>query len=371
MSFRQSSCRAAIVAAVLLCGAGSVRPVVAQKTAPLITRDTDHDGVPDPRDRCRGTPVGATVDANGCPSASAAPPSAAPAPQASAPAPQSVAPGTTPQNTTRPGTQAASPPASSPPASSPPAAPASVLTQALGNAGATPANTPSSPSSAPSTPANTPAQPRPASPQPAAPVPSVPAPPASSLTAGFAMPLSHGTNSAAQLEYARTLVLRLDSAIVSLVEVFRGTSGVPLAGASEPTVLSTREKGRWTRCRLLHLDLLTMKDAVEFLKDSAPGGATVSRAATVLSSAFAELSATEECDNVGSMIAAPLRWQPWQTSYENAARAFYRDWYTQLRNVHEANRGFARALIPVLPATRVFDVPPGLPRTPPMAGAAR
>jgi outer membrane protein OmpA-like peptidoglycan-associated protein len=31
------------------------------------SRDADHDGVPDKRDRCPGTPLGATVDANGCP----------------------------------------------------------------------------------------------------------------------------------------------------------------------------------------------------------------------------------------------------------------------------------------------------------------
>ena len=30
-------------------------------------RDTDHDGVPDPRDKCPGTPAGAHVDASGCP----------------------------------------------------------------------------------------------------------------------------------------------------------------------------------------------------------------------------------------------------------------------------------------------------------------
>ena len=34
---------------------------------PRPPRDTDQDGVPDKRDRCPGTPVGATVDARGCP----------------------------------------------------------------------------------------------------------------------------------------------------------------------------------------------------------------------------------------------------------------------------------------------------------------
>ena len=39
----------------------------AQKTSPAQTRDSDHDGVPDPMDRCPGTPAGFPVDANGCP----------------------------------------------------------------------------------------------------------------------------------------------------------------------------------------------------------------------------------------------------------------------------------------------------------------
>jgi hypothetical protein len=71
------------------------------------------------------------------------------------------------------------------------------------------------------------------------------------------------------------------------------------------------------------------------------------------------------------MVEAPDRWAPWQQNYENSARGFYRDWYTQLRAVHEADRGLARALNAALPAARQFPIPPGLPPNPPTVGAVR
>ncbi len=90
-----------------------------------------------------------------------------------------------------------------------------------------------------------------------------------------------------------------------------------------------------------------------------------------LAEGFDGLVATTECDNLGSMIDSPDRWAPWQSNYEASARAFYKDWYPQLRIVHEANRAFARALSPVLPAGR--QIPPigALPPTPPTIGAVR
>jgi len=102
-----------------------------------------------------------------------------------------------------------------------------------------------------------------------------------------------------------------------------------------------------------------------------PGGASLGRATLNLADAFAALTATGECDNVGSMIDAPDRWTPWQTNYESSVGNFFRDWYTQLRAVHEADRAFARALNPVLPAGRQFPPPAGLPPTPPTIGAGR
>jgi hypothetical protein len=162
----------------------------------------------------------------------------------------------------------------------------------------------------------------------------------------------------------------LDSAVVTLVGVFRNTSGQPLSGAAEPGALSQRERERWLRCRNLHWDLATFRDAVGALKDSLPDNAALRRAAAGLDSALAELEATAECDNVASMIEAPARWDPWTAQYEAAARRFYAAWYTQLRNVHEKDRAFAVALNGVLPAARRLLVPPGLPRNPPYAGAA-
>lgn len=185
------------------------------------------------------------------------------------------------------------------------------------------------------------------------------------MTAGFWMPGYSGHSDADKLEYARALTLRLDSAVVALVEVFRNTSGAPLSGATGPSVLSAREKGRWNRCRLIQLDLGTISEAVGMIKDSLPGGPMLAHAAANLAESFEGLVATSECDNIGSMIEAPDRWSPWQTNYETSARNFYQDWYTQLRAVHEADRAFARALLPALPAGRRFPEPAGLPPTPP------
>jgi len=146
-----------------------------------------------------------------------------------------------------------------------------------------------------------------------------------SATAGFSVPNYPAGTAAARLDYARMLALRLDSAVVALVEVFRGTTGRPLPGATSPNLLSAREKRRWAQCRLIHLDLGTMSDAVQEMKDSMPGGASLSRAALNLADAFATLVATGECDNVGSMIDAPDRWTPWQSNYESSVGTFFRD----------------------------------------------
>lgn len=190
------------------------------------------------------------------------------------------------------------------------------------------------------------------------------------LTAGFWMPGYEGTDDDALLEYSRALARRLDSAVVALVEIFRNTTGAPVVGATGPNILATREKGRWQRCRLIHFDLGTLGDAAMFLKDSLTAP-TLNRAAVTLSDAFEGLSATAECDNVVSMVEAPDRWAPWQQNYETSARTFYRDWYTQLKALHDADRAFARAVNSALPAARQFPIPPALPPTPPTIGAVR
>jgi OOP family OmpA-OmpF porin len=48
--------------------------------APCAVPDSDHDGVPDFRDKCPDTPAGEKVDKDGCPLPAAAKPEAAPAP---------------------------------------------------------------------------------------------------------------------------------------------------------------------------------------------------------------------------------------------------------------------------------------------------
>ena len=173
------------------------------------------------------------------------------------------------------------------------------------------------------------------------------------------MPVFEGTTEAEALEYARMMVLRLDSAAVSLYELFRNTSGVPMAGATSPNVLSTREKNRWRRCRLIQFDLGTFGDAAAVLKDTLRTP-RLQRAAVNLADALEGLSAAAECDNVVSMVEAPERFAPWQQSYEQSARTFYRDWYVQLKAVHDADRSFALALNAQLPTARQFPMFPTL-----------
>jgi len=216
--------------------------------------------------------------------------------------------------------------------------------------------------------------------QPAAPAaqPSAPAsqvtpqaahPSTNAFTAGLAMPAYTGSTSAAALDYAARFGRMLDSAIVTLVELFRNTSGEAMAGASDPTALSQRERDRWSRCRNVYWDLTTFASAMEPLRQALPANPGLQQAAAELDAAFAASQAVAECDNVASMIAAPERWTPWSDQYQTAAQHFYRDFYAQVRDVHEHDRAFVIALNTVLPAGRHVAVPPGLPRNPPYAGA--
>ncbi len=311
-------CRIAFVALGLV--AGLSLPLAAQNLG-----DLDGDGVPNPLDRCPNTPRGVRVDATGCPVAAGAQPAAQPQG-----APTRGAPGA--------------------PA---PAGKAGRPTPTLVRPGA---------------PAPSGAQPAVVTPQAAVTPPAAPA--ATTFSAGLAMPPFSGGNDAGRLEYARTLAKNFDSAVVTLVGLFRNTTGQPLVGATAPTSLSTRERERWGRCRDLHWDLTTYASGLESILDALPANPALRRAAAALDTALTELDATAECDNVSSMISAPERWDPWAQQYTTSARRFYADWYTQVREAHERDRAFVMALNPALPPGRALPVPPGLPRNAPYAGAA-
>ncbi len=193
---------------------------------------------------------------------------------------------------------------------------------------------------------------------------------AATYTAGLAMPPYTGTTSEEAWEYAARLGRMLDSTIVTLVGTFRNTSGQPMIGASSPATLSRREQDRWVRCRNLYWDLTTYAAAVGTLRQSLGSDPALQRAAADLDSAFSKSVATAECDNVASMIAAPERWTPWQDQYEASARHFYRDFYPQVREVHEKDRALMSELNRFLPAAHRAPPPPGLPTNPPYAGAA-
>lgn len=190
------------------------------------------------------------------------------------------------------------------------------------------------------------------------------------MTAGLAMLPYSGRNEEARLGYARRLAIGIDTVIVAFIDVFRNTSGQPLGGATGPEALSTRERLRWSRCRDLHWDLTTYATGSSALLVGLPDNLPLRQAAAALDSALSQLDATAECDNIASMMSAPQRWSPWQQQYETVARRFYRDWYGQLRTIHERDRAFARALNAVVPAANRIAVPPGLPANAPYAGAA-
>jgi hypothetical protein len=192
--------------------------------------------------------------------------------------------------------------------------------------------------------------------------------PANAFSAGLSLPPFSGSTDAARYEYLGLLAQHLDSATVALVELYRNTSGQPMAGATSPEALSTREHERWARCRNLYWDFSTYRPGLESVSPSIRD-ATLARAAAALDSALASVDALEECDNVSSMISAPERWDPWAQQYANAARHFYTGWYDQVREAHERVRALVRALNAAHPGQAVA-VPPGLPSNPPYAGAA-
>jgi hypothetical protein len=196
-----------------------------------------------------------------------------------------------------------------------------------------------------------------------------PAAASASFTAGLGLQPFEGGGDAARLDYARRLAQHLDSAAVSLMSLFRGTSGQPMAGATGPATISGRERDRWTRCRDLYWDFTTFATGVESIVDGLPPNSALSRAAAALDSALDNTEALGECDNVASMISAPDRWVPWTEQYTNAARHFYSDWYAEMREAHEKDRAFVIALNATASAGRTIPVPPALPRTPPYAGA--
>lgn len=345
--------RVRLAFAVACLVAGAALPLASQNLG-----DLDGDGVPNPQDRCPNTPRGARVDANGCPATGtpAAPGVRPPAVTGGAPAQQVGAP-------------------SAPAAGTPSGKQARPSPTLVTVPGANPANPPSG---QPATPGQTPtvgAQPGAAlvTPQAAVTAPAgVAAAPAAAgaFTAGLSIPPYSGTTPEQRLEYGRTLARNLDSAILSLVAVFRNTSGQPMPGASAPTALSARERDRWGRCRDLHFDLASYVGGVEGFLDGLEDNPALERAASALDSALSAVDATADCDNVSSMITAPDRWDPWSQQYTTSARRFYANWYAQVRGVHERDRAFVMALNAVLPAGRALPVPSGLPRNPPYAGAS-
>ena len=200
--------------------------------------------------------------------------------------------------------------------------------------------------------------------------PTAPAAATGTFTAGLSLQPFTGGGDAARLAYARTLAQNFDSVAVSLVNLFRGTSGQPMAGATGPTTLSARERDRWTRCRDLYWDLTTFAGAAQSIREGLSPTSPLFLRAAALDTALADIEALAECDNVASMISAPDRWVPWTEQYTGAAQHFYTDWYTEMWEAHEKDRAFVLALNAVLPPGQKMPFLPGLPRTPPYAGAA-
>ncbi len=311
--------RWAIVLGIVVCsGLTAAAPAQAQKARPTTSGpDADGDGVADAQDRCPNTPRGTRVARDGCP-VQLMRPGATPAP--SAPATPVAAPARPAAVTAAPGAAGVSQPAAQPPARPAPA----VTPQAAAQ------------------------------------------PAVASFSAGLAIEPFSGDEEG-RVPYIRQFTQQLDSAIASMVAIFRGTSGLALAGATAPTSLSQRERDRWTRCRDLHWDLQSYVAAMhDMVEDDSPA---VARTAAALDSSLTAMRASVECDNISSMITAPDRWVPWGQNYAASARAFYANWYDQVRDVSEKNRAYVIAVNGTLPAARRMPVPPAMPRTPPYAGS--
>jgi hypothetical protein len=182
------------------------------------------------------------------------------------------------------------------------------------------------------------------------------------------MPPFTGRGDAQRLDYLRSMAVRLDSAVRGLVATFAGTAGSAVA-ADDPTQLSQRVRERWAACARHYLDLVSFGDAVQLIKNDLPDNQLVRRAADGLDNSLQEMAALGECDNIVSMVNRPQDFNPWRTYYEASTRNFYREWYTQLRAVHEADRTFARQLNGVLAADRAIPPLTALPSAPPTAGA--
>jgi hypothetical protein len=189
------------------------------------------------------------------------------------------------------------------------------------------------------------------------------------FTAGLALAPYSGSSDADLGAYVARFTQLLDSAAVSLVNVFRNTSGQPVTGAESPAALSQRERDRWTRCRDLYFDLQTFQSAFHALLPRLPQSGNVPRTSATLDSSLAAVQAPAECDNIASMVEAPARWTSWSTQYESSAQHFYRDWYNEVREADDHNRAFVVAYNATRPAAARIPVPPALPRTPPYVGA--
>ncbi len=299
-----------LIGAVLLIGCLAVR-LDAQQPRPKSRRvavgpDADGDGVADAQDRCPNTPAGQRVGADGCPVRLLLP-GEQPAPAANPPAANQAG--------------AAGAPGA--------ARPAAVTTQAAVEPTAT----------------------------------------GGAFTAGLSVAPYAGSSDADRDAYFARFTQMFDSAVVSLVNVFRNTTGRSVSGAESPTALSQRERDRWTRCRDLYFDLQTYQAALHDFLPRLPQTGTVPRTAAALDSALTAVQAPAECDNLASMIEAPARWTPWSAQYESSAQHFYRDWYNEVREADDRNRAFVMAFNAGRSAGARVPVPPALPRTPPYVGA--
>jgi hypothetical protein len=152
------------------------------------------------------------------------------------------------------------------------------------------------------------------------------------------------------LDFLGDYALKLDSAALTLRNIFASASFQPVAGATDPNKLVSREKLRWRRCRNMKEDIQTFADNISLLQDSIPR--TMLEQWSTLGERFDSLlGVLENCETIAFMIESPERYTPWQTNYETSARAFYAEWYGRLRLTHEALRSVARLAGAQLPTT--------------------
>lgn len=160
------------------------------------------------------------------------------------------------------------------------------------------------------------------------------------------LPPFRGTpDSTGAAEYARMLALRLALTVSLASSTFRNTAGAPVAGATSPDVLSSRERSRWERCGELAAELRSATVAVRSLRQAGAARPPALVAALgELDSALGAAEGVQACTQVARLIREPQSAERWEEEYRAAASRVYERWYAEVEAISAASRAVLQAL---------------------------